>query len=61
MTILPDLDISRLINKFFQTHPEYQLAIESDSVYEPDSDYDTDEASDLNYQCYFVNIYTYIF
>jgi hypothetical protein len=48
MTILPDLDISYLINKFFQTHPEYQVEIESDSEYEPDSDYDTDEDSDLN-------------
>ena len=52
MTILPDLDISYLINKFFQTHPEYQVEItcvsSSDSEYEPDSDYDTDEDSDLN-------------
>jgi len=49
MTILPDLDISYLINKFFQTHPEYQVEVqpESDSEYEPDSDYDTDEDLDL--------------
>ena len=46
MTILPDLDISYLINKFFQTHPEYQVEIAC--VSSSDSDYDTDEDSDLN-------------
>jgi hypothetical protein len=50
MTILPNLDIPYLINKFFIEYPHYSPypQTDSDSDYEPDSDYDTDEDMDLH-------------
>jgi len=54
------LDIKWLINKFFMEHPEYKYAqgnreveVESeddytDEEYEPDSDYETADDSDLD-------------
>lgn len=48
------LDIKWLINKFFMEHPQYKYdEVESeddytDEEYEPDSDYETADDSDLD-------------